>query len=106
MIEKLDFKNAKTISDDFEVIENKIDEIIDVVNNITTKINELESDRTNLCSKRFKLEMDELRLAEVFDTGAIRATISDLVATPAKVDELKTGAINVEKYSSFSTPTN
>ncbi|WP_196002017.1 hypothetical protein [Clostridium sp. 1001271B_151109_B4] len=36
----------------------------------------------------------------------IEAKINTLVATKAKVDKLKTGAINVEKNSSFSTPTN
>ena len=44
------------------------------------------------------------------EANTLKATISDLVASPAniddlKVDKIKTGAINVEKDSSFSTPT-
>lgn len=48
MIEKLNFKNAETIRDDFGVIEDKIDEIIDVVN---LKIAVLEGEIAVLKSK-------------------------------------------------------
>ena len=52
------------------------------------------------------------------ESGTMKATLSDLVASPASINDLKvdktdissierikTGAINVEKNSSFSTPT-
>lgn len=52
MIKKLDFKKARTISDDFGVIEDKIDEIIDVVNNLTKQIAVVESAITEINGRK------------------------------------------------------
>lgn len=86
MIEKLDFKNAKTISEDFEVIENKINEIIDVVNKI--------SNETGV----YPIE--------------IKATIGDLKVIKSNSDDLKANEISKEKLNlnmdtgGFSVSTN
>lgn len=102
MIKKLDFAKSKSIGEDFDVIIDKIDELIDSVNNINNKKEVLESKSRYLTD----------------NTDDMKAIISDLVASPANIDDLKvdktdisdierikTGATNVEKNSSFSTPT-
>lgn len=62
MIKKLDFKKARTISDDFGVIEDKIDEIIDVVNNLTKQIAVVELAITEINTR--KINFNELEKVE------------------------------------------
>ncbi|WP_373205971.1 hypothetical protein [Clostridium tertium] len=82
MIKKLDFTKSKNIGEDFDVISDKIDEIIDAVNEISEDIKLLKTDSLVIDSMATKLR------ATISDLQAYEASYMDIKANETKFSEI------------------
>ena len=82
MIKKLDFTKSKNIGEDFDVISDKIDEIIDAVNEISEDIKLLKTNSLVIDSMATKLR------ATISDLQAYEASCMDIKANETKFSEI------------------
>lgn len=82
MIKKLDFTKSKNIGEDFDVISDKIDEIIDAVNEISEDIKLLKTNSLVIDSMATKLR------ATISDLQAYEASYMDIKANETKFSEI------------------
>nr|DAE09615.1 MAG TPA: hypothetical protein [Siphoviridae sp. ctDtx1] len=82
MIKKLDFTKSKNIGEDFDVISDKIDEIIDAVNEISEDIKLLKTNSLVIDSMATKLR------ATISDLQAYEASHMDIKANETKFSEI------------------
>jgi prophage DNA circulation protein len=82
MIKKLDFTKSKNIGEDFDVISDKIDEIIDAVNEISEHIKLLKTNNLVIDSMATKLR------ATISDLQAYEASYMDIKANETKFSEI------------------
>ena len=82
MIKKLDFTKSKNIGEDFDVISDKIDEIIDAVNEISEDIKLLKTNSLVIDSMATKLR------ATISDLQSCEASCMDIKANETKLSEI------------------
>lgn len=82
MIKKLDFTKSKNIGEDFDVISDKIDEIIDAVNEISEHIKLLKTNSLVIDSMATKLR------ATISDLQAYESSHMDIKANETKFSEI------------------
>lgn len=82
MIKKLDFTKSKNIGGDFDIISDKIDEIIDAVNEISEDIKVLKTNSLVIDSMATKLR------ATISDLQACEDSCMDIKANETKFSEI------------------
>ena len=82
MIKKLDFTKSKNIGEDFDVISDKIDEIIDAVNEISEHIKLLKTNSLVIDSMATNLR------ATISDLQAYESSHMDIKANETKFSEI------------------
>lgn len=93
MLEKLNFENTNGLTEECEVMADKIDEIIDAVNNMKLETSHDISKMTSVVSK---LDAGLLTTSSVISCDKnIMATIETLEAVQAKTDNLNCNKTNI-----------
>lgn len=110
MIKKLDFTKSKNIGEDFDVISDKIDEIIDAVNEISEEIKVLKSSEIKTDSIIGKLELNtsdlQACIASCKDIKANETKLSEIISDEkVKVSRVTSIENGIKKESSMSIDT-